>query len=87
MSIFRSSREPEPEPVQVAHAANQTEADLIQGILREEGIPSLTRKPNGTFLTDLFGIGPRNIVVPAAAEEHARKVLEDAEEVDVLPGE
>jgi len=87
MSIFKSSRKPEPEPVQVAHAANQTEADLIQGILREEGIPSLTRKPNGTFLTDLFGIGPRNIVVPAAAVEHALKVLEDAEDFETLPGE
>lgn len=84
MSIFKSSREREPEPVKVAYAANRTEAELIQGILREEGIPSLTRKPNGTFLTDLFGIGARNIVVPAAAEEHALKVLEDVSETEQL---
>ncbi|MGK2954576.1 MAG: DUF2007 domain-containing protein [Solirubrobacterales bacterium] len=87
MSIFKSSREPEPEPVQVAFADNKTEAELIQGILREEGIPSITRKPNGTFLTDLFGIGAREILVPAAAEEKAGKILEDVEQAEPLPGE
>jgi len=86
MSIFRRSEKP-PEPVQVAFAANQTEADLIQGILREEGIPSMTRKPEGSFLTDLFAIGPRHVVVPAAAEERAREILADLESSDQdLPG-
>ncbi|MDQ2700232.1 MAG: DUF2007 domain-containing protein [Actinomycetota bacterium] len=65
--------------MKVAFANNATEADLVQGILREEGIPSITRKPNGTFLTDLFGIGAREILVPAAAEDHALQVLEDVE--------
>ena len=88
MSIFRSSREPEPEPVQVAFANNAAEAELIQGILRDEGIPSITRKPNGTFLTDLFGIGAREIMVPAAAETHAARILADYENVpkEDLPG-
>jgi len=88
MSIFRSSREPEPEPVQVAFANNVAEADLVQGILREDGIPSITRKPNGTFLTDLFGIGAREILVPAAAEERARDLLKSLEidSDDELPG-
>lgn len=86
MSIFRRS-DRLPEPVDVAFAANQTEADLIQGILREEGIPSMTRKPEGQFLTDLFAIGPRHVVVPASAEEEAKKILEDLEEAEPLPGE
>lgn len=90
MSIFRSSSERTPEPVQVAFANNRTEADLVQGILREHGIPSLTRKPNGTFLTDLFGIGAREIVVPAAAEADAVRLLADLErdpgETEDLPG-
>lgn len=72
----------------MALASNQTEADLIQAILKEEGIPSITRKPNGTFLTDLFGIGPRNILVPAAAEEKAKEILAEMERVGgPLPGE
>jgi hypothetical protein len=86
MSIFRSSDDRLPEPVEVAFAANQTEADLIQGILREAGIPSLTRKPPGSFLADLFAIGPRYVVVPASAEEKAKKILEDLE-AGPLPGE
>lgn len=86
MSIFSRS-EPLPEPVAVAFAANQTEADLIQGILREEGIPSMTRKPSGSFLTDLFAIGPRHVVVPASAEEKAKEILEEAESAEILPGE
>lgn len=86
MSIFKRS-DSHPEPVEVAFAANQTEADLIQGILREEGIPSMTKKPNGSFLTDLFAIGPRHVVVPASAEEKAKKILEEAEATDPLPGE
>lgn len=86
MSIFKRS-DSHPEPVEVAFAANQTEADLIQGILREEGIPSMTKKPNGSFLTDLFAIGPRHVVVPASAEEKAKKILEEAEATYPLPGE
>jgi|GEM_PF-6796623 len=88
MSIFRSSREKYPEPVQVAFASNRTEADLVQAILKEHGIPSLTKKPNGTFLTDLFGIGAREIVVPASAETEAKRILEDLEEPpeNELPG-
>ena len=87
MSIFKSSREPEPEPVQVAFANNRTEADLVQAILREEGIPSITRKPNGTFLTDLFGIGARDILVPAAAEDKSRELLADLEVDEITPSE
>ncbi len=87
MSIFsRSDRLPE--PVEVAFAANQTEAELIQGILREEGIPSMTRKPPNTFLTDLFGMGPRHVIVPASAGEKAKKILADLEVAsEPLPGE
>lgn len=88
MSIFRSSREPAPEPVKVAFASNRTEADIVQGILKEHGIPSLTKKPNGTFLTDLFGVGAREIVVPAAAEEDAKRLLAEyeADQGEELPG-
>lgn len=87
MSIFRSS-EKQPEPVKVAFADNVTESDLIQGILKDEGIPSITRKPNGTFLTDLFGTGAREILVPAAAEEEAKRILAEYEDApgDSLPG-
>ena len=75
LSIFKSSEGSEGEPVKVAFADNRSESDLIQGILKEDGIPSITRKPNGTFLTDLFGMGAREIYVPAAAEENAKQLL------------
>ena len=59
----------------------------LQAILREEGIPSITRKPNGTFLTDLFGMGAREIYVPAAAEEKAKQLLEELQQdAGDLPG-
>jgi hypothetical protein len=88
MSIFRFRRDPVPHPVEVAFASNQAEADMIQGILKDEGIPSLTRKPNGSFLTDLFAMGPRHIVVPASAGEKAKAILADYENVpeSSLPG-
>ena len=73
MSIFRRS-DSDPEPVEVALAANQTEADLIQGILREEGIPSMTRKPERPPSSPTCsGSGPRDVVVPASAEEKAKR--------------
>lgn len=90
MSIFKSRKDRLPPPVKVAYAADQAEAEMIQGILREEGIPSVTSKPKDTFLTDLFAMGPRNIMVPASAEAKARQLLaeyrQDPEEDETLPG-
>ena len=61
--------------VKVAWARNQAEAELIEGILREEGIPSVTRRQLGFDVPDFMAGGPREILVPAAGVEAAREVL------------
>ena len=73
MSFFRR---PENEPVQVAYATNQAEAEMIQGILREEGIPSMVRRNRGFDVPDFLAAGPRDVVVPPSAAEKAREILE-----------
>jgi hypothetical protein len=57
----------------VAFAQNQMEAEMIQGLLGEHGIPSLVQRTvdNPEFLA----AGPRQILVPEAAAEEAREVL------------
>jgi len=86
MSIFRSSKR-EPPPVKIAWAANISEAEMIEGILKDEGIPCLIKRNGGFDVPDMLAAGPRDVFVPAAAEEHARKVLASLEEdADSLPG-
>jgi len=60
--------------VKVAFALNQMEAEMIQGLLGEHGIPSMVQRTidNPEFLA----AGPRQILVPEAAAEDAREVLE-----------
>jgi ketol-acid reductoisomerase len=59
--------------VKVAFALNQMEAEMIQGLLGEHGIPSMVQRTvdNPEFLA----AGPRQILVPEAAAEEAREVL------------
>lgn len=61
--------------VKVAFARNQAEAELIQGILLEEGIPSLERRMRGFEIPDFMAGGPRDVLVPAAGAEFARELL------------
>jgi hypothetical protein len=86
MSIFGSGKDRSPEPVQVAWASNQAEAEMIQGILESEGIPSLVQRAKGFDVADFLAAGPRYVLVPASAEERARKLLEPPEG-EALPGE
>jgi len=72
----------EGELVKVARAANQPEAELIEGLLLEEGIPSLQRRAGGADVPDFLAAGPRDIFVPEAAAEAAREALAPAAEQD-----
>jgi hypothetical protein len=63
------------DPVKVAFARNLAEAQLIQGILLEEGIPSFERRTRGFDVPDFLAAGPRDILVPQAASEGARELL------------
>ena len=63
------------EPVKVGFARNLAEAQLIQGILLEEGIPSFERRSRGFDVPDFLAGGPRDILVPGAGAEAARELL------------
>jgi uncharacterized protein YbaR (Trm112 family) len=81
----------EGELVRVAGGRNQAEAELIQGMLLEEGIPSILRRTRGFDVPDFLAAGPRDVMVPEAGLEQARRLLLDAEMVtdgapDGIPG-
>jgi len=68
----------EGELVRVAGGRNQAEAEMIQGMLLEEGIPSYQRRSRGFDVPDFLAAGPRDIIVPEAGAEAAREVLAQA---------
>jgi hypothetical protein len=59
----------------VATARHQAEAELLQQLLLEEGIPSHDRRSGGYDVPDFLAAGPRDIVVAASGAEAAREVL------------
>jgi hypothetical protein len=61
--------------VKVARAANQPEAELIEALLREQGIPSLQQRAGGFDVPDFLAAGPRDIFVPEARAQLAREAL------------
>ena len=65
--------------VRVAGARHQAEAELIQGLLIEEGIPSMLKRTRGFDVPDMLAAGPRDVLVPAAGVEPAREVLLQAD--------
>jgi hypothetical protein len=67
------------ELVRVAGARNLAEAQLLQGILLEEGIPSVERRARGFDVPDFLAAGPRDILVPEAAYDAARELLEGSD--------
>jgi hypothetical protein len=68
--------------VRVVSARHQAEAELVQGILLEEGIPSMVRRSAGFDVPDMLAAGPRDILVPASGAGAAREVLLQAELLD-----
>jgi Putative prokaryotic signal transducing protein len=61
--------------VKVARANNQPEAELIEALLLEEGIPSLQRRAGGFDVPDFLAAGPRDILVPESGAEAAKEAL------------
>ena len=52
--------------VRVAGGRNQAEAEFIQGLLLEEGVPSMLRRSAGFDVPDYLAAGPRDVLVPAS---------------------
>jgi hypothetical protein len=71
--------------VRAAWVPNQAEAELVQGLLLEEGIPSLARRHGGFDVPDFLAGGPRDILVAASGLEAARELLGDPGEGRRLP--
>ena len=65
--------------VRVAGGRHQAEAELIQGLLLEEGVPSILRRSPGFDVPDFLAAGPRDVLVPQAGAEAAREVLLQAD--------
>ena len=68
--------------VRVAGARNQAEGEFVQGLLLEEGVPSLLRRARGFDVPDYLAAGPRDVLVPASGVQTAREVLLQAELID-----
>jgi hypothetical protein len=61
--------------VRVAGGRNQAEAELIQNILIEEGVPSIVRRSAGFDVPDFLAAGPRDVMVPESGAVVAREAL------------
>ncbi len=63
--------------VKVAVAPNETSALLVDGVLKDAGIPSLIQRALGFDVPDFLSAGPRDVLVPGSLLEEAKQILED----------
>jgi predicted amidophosphoribosyltransferase len=61
--------------VKIASASNQPEAELLQGLLLEQGIPSMVRRSRGFDVAESLAAGPRDVLVPESGAQAAREAL------------
>jgi hypothetical protein len=79
--------------VKVGFARNQAEAEMLQGLLIESGIPSILKRVGGFDNPDFLAAGPRDIWVNKEHAQEARRILEEtvteseSEEREELEGE
>jgi hypothetical protein len=71
--------------VKVVGARNQAEGEFIQGLLLEEGVPSMLRRSAGFDVPDFLAAGPRDVLVPESGLGAAREVLLQAELISSEP--
>jgi pimeloyl-ACP methyl ester carboxylesterase len=65
--------------IRVTGGRHLAEAELIQGILLEQGIPSVLRRARGFDVPDFLAAGPRDVLVPESGYEAARELLHGAD--------
>lgn len=61
--------------VKVAFARNQSEAELLQGLLLDSGVPSVLKRSGGFDNPDFLAAGPHDVWVNAQHEEEAKRIL------------
>jgi hypothetical protein len=80
------------ELIRVTGARSLADGEMIQGILLDQGIPSLLRRARGFDVPDFLAAGPRDVLVPESGYEAARELLRGADlltaegPTDSLPG-
>lgn len=63
--------------VKVAFARNQSEAEMIQGLLLEGDIPSVLKRSRGFDAPEFMAAGPHDVMVDSDAAQKARDLLAD----------
>ena len=61
--------------VKVARAESLPEAEFIEAMLLEEGIPSMLRRSGGFDVAEFLVAGPRDVLVPESGAQAAREAL------------
>ena len=63
--------------VKVAFARNQAEAEMIQGLLSEGGIPSVLKRARGFDAPEFMAAGPHDVLVDSGHAHKAEALLAD----------
>jgi hypothetical protein len=63
--------------VKVAFARNQVEAEMIQGLLGEGGIPSVLKRSRGFDAPEFLAAGPHDVMVDSSHAQEAKTLLAD----------
>ncbi len=63
--------------MKVAVAPNETSALLMDGVLKDAGVPSLIQRAPGFDVPDFLSAGPRDVLVPGSFLQEANQALED----------
>jgi hypothetical protein len=63
--------------VKVAFARHQVEAEMIQGLLGESGIPSVLKRSRGFDAPEFMAAGPHDVFVVADLAQKAKQLLAD----------
>jgi Putative prokaryotic signal transducing protein len=61
--------------VKVAFARNQVEAEMIQGLLGESGIPSVLKRSRGFDAPEFLAAGPHDVLVDSSHAQKAKTLL------------
>jgi len=65
--------------VRVTGGRSLPDSEMIQGILLDQGIPSVLRRTRGFDVPDFMAAGPRDVLVPESGYEAARELLTGAD--------
>lgn len=63
--------------IKVAFARNQAEAEMIQGLLSEAGIPSVLKRARGFDAPEFMAAGPHEVMVDSSHARKAKALLAD----------